>query len=225
MRSKELLWQTSGEKVKSILLNWRFPRAQSVLVKQKLSSLASILHVMSGGNQAPHITCRMQFWPDSMRLMASSIMLWGCFSPAGTERLVSVDRERNKAKCRDFLNENQRAQTGPIKLTLTMTLSSQPRQTRSDLVNVLECPGQSPDLTPIKRLWRELKVAIAQTVSIQPGRMWEDLQRRMAANPQIQMCKACLVIPKTTTKGASTKNLKDLKVYVNVMLCNFVICL
>jgi hypothetical protein len=41
-----------------------------------------------------------------------SIMLWGCFSAAGTGRLVGIEAKMNGAKYREFLDENllQRAQ-------------------------------------------------------------------------------------------------------------------
>ena len=41
-----------------------------------------------------------------------SIMLWGCFSAAGTGRLVRIDAQMNRAKNREILDENllQRAQ-------------------------------------------------------------------------------------------------------------------
>uniref|UniRef100_A0A8D0DAV2 Uncharacterized protein n=1 Tax=Sander lucioperca TaxID=283035 RepID=A0A8D0DAV2_SANLU len=35
-----------------------------------------------------------------------SIMLWGCFSAAGTGRLVAVKGKMNAAKYRDILEEN-----------------------------------------------------------------------------------------------------------------------
>ncbi len=35
-----------------------------------------------------------------------SIMLWGCFSAAGTGRLVAIEEKMNSAKCRDILDEN-----------------------------------------------------------------------------------------------------------------------
>jgi hypothetical protein len=35
-----------------------------------------------------------------------SIMLWGCFSAAGTVRLVRIEAKTNRVKYRDILNEN-----------------------------------------------------------------------------------------------------------------------
>jgi hypothetical protein len=35
-----------------------------------------------------------------------SIMLWGCFSAAGTERLVRIEAKMNRAKHREILDLN-----------------------------------------------------------------------------------------------------------------------
>ena len=35
-----------------------------------------------------------------------SIMLWGCFSAAGTGKLVRIEAKMNRAKYREILNEN-----------------------------------------------------------------------------------------------------------------------
>ncbi len=41
-----------------------------------------------------------------VKCACSSLMLWGCFSAAGTEGLVRVEEKLNAPKYRDSLNEN-----------------------------------------------------------------------------------------------------------------------
>uniref|UniRef100_A0AAZ3R6U6 Uncharacterized protein n=1 Tax=Oncorhynchus tshawytscha TaxID=74940 RepID=A0AAZ3R6U6_ONCTS len=79
-----------------------------------------------------------------------SIMLWGCFSAAGTGRLVRIEGKMNRAMYREILVSKLFQSAQDLKLgRRTTTLSTQPRQCRSGFrtsLNVLQWPSQSPDL-------------------------------------------------------------------------------
>ncbi len=87
-----------------------------------------------------------------------------------------------------------------------MTLSKQQEWLIDNSVNVLEWPSQSLGLNAIKYFWRNLKMSASPHPSWQSLR-GEEVRWRMADNCQMQMCKACHIIPKKTwgCKGASTK--------------------
>ena len=95
-----------------------------------------------------------------------SIMLSECFSPAGTGRLVRIERKMNRVKYRSLMKTCSRAlrtsdwgKGSPS--NRTTTLSTQPRQHRSGKsLNVLEWPTPGLDWRPIWHLWRDLKIAL-----------------------------------------------------------------
>jgi hypothetical protein len=85
-----------------------------------------------------------------------SIMLWGCFSAAGTGRLVRIEGKMTGAKYRESLDENllQSAQDLRLGPRFTFQQNNDSKHTakttqewlRNKSLNVLVWPSQRPDL-------------------------------------------------------------------------------
>ena len=66
-----------------------------------------------------------------MKHGGSSIKLWGCFSAAGTGRLVRIEGKMNRVKYREILDENllQSAQDLRLEQNITFQQDNGPKHT------------------------------------------------------------------------------------------------
>ena len=124
-------------------------------------------------------------------------MLWGCFSEAGTGRLVRIEAKMNGAKYREILDDKLHQSAQDLRLermftfqqdndTAKHTAKTTQEWHRDKSLNVLEWLSQSPDLNLIEHLWRDLKIAVQQR---SPSHLteFERIWRRMGKTLQIHV--------------------------------------
>ncbi len=149
-----------------------------------------------------------------------SIMLWGCFSAAGTGRLVAIEGKLNAAKYRDILDENLLQSAPDLRLgrRFTFQQDNDPKHTakitkewlHNNSVTVLEWPSQSPDLNPIEHLWRDLKMSVHQRLPSNLTELERICKEEWQRIPKSRCEKLVASFPKRlmavlNQKGASTK--------------------
>ncbi len=160
-----------------------------------------------------------------------SIMLWGCFSAAGTSCpvlsdfnqsswLVEIEGKMNASKYSDILDENllQSAQDLRLGRRFTFQQDNDPKHTakitkewlHNNSVTVLEWPSQSPDLNPIEHLWRDLNMAAHQCLPSNLTELERICKEEWQRIPKSRCEKLVASFPKRlmavlNQKGASTK--------------------
>ncbi|CDQ97102.1 unnamed protein product [Oncorhynchus mykiss] len=147
-------------------------------------------------------------------------MLWGCFSAAGTERLVKIEGKRNGAKYRENFDENlfQSAQDLRLGRRFTFQQNNDPKHTakttqewfHNKSLNVLEWPSQSLDLTRIEHLWRDLKIAVQRRSPSNLTELERICREERENLPKYRCAKLVASYPRRleaviAAKGASTK--------------------
>jgi len=83
------------------------------------------------GLNAKHHVWRKPGTIPTVKHGGGSIMLWGCFSAAGTERLVRFEGKMNGAKYREILDENLLQSTQDLrpKRRFTFKQDNEPKHT------------------------------------------------------------------------------------------------
>ncbi len=143
---------------------------------------------------------------------AGSSLMWGCFSAAGTEGLVRVEKKLNAPKYRDSLNENpiqsiqnlRRAEGLPS--NRTMDLNTQQEWL---IDNSLEKP-------------ENVRLPPSNLTELERGRM----RRRIADNCQMLMSKACRIKQKRleAVKASAKYLVKGVNTYAMYLFQFFFIC-
>ncbi len=201
---------------------WRTPRWWQIrfsgLMRPRLElfGLNSKRYVWRKPGTAHHLSNTV----PTVKHGGGSIMLWGCFSAAGTGRLVAIEGKMNAAKYRDILDENllQSAQDLRLGRRFTFQQDNDPKHTakitkewlHNNSVTVLERPSQSPDLNPIEHLWRDLKMAVHQRLPSNLTELERICKEEWQRIPKSRCEKLVASFPKRlmavlNQKGASTK--------------------
>ncbi|KAL0148387.1 hypothetical protein M9458_056287 [Cirrhinus mrigala] len=185
--------------------------------KMELFGLNSKRYVWRKPGTAHHLSNTV---PTVKHGGGSIMMLWGCFSAAGTGRLVAIEGKMNAAKYRDILDENplQSAQDLRLGRRFTFQQDNDPKHTakitkewlHNNSVTVLEWPSRSPDLNPIEHLWRDLKMAVHQRLPSNLTELekickeeWQRIPKSRCEKPAASFPKRLMAV--LDQNGASTK--------------------
>ncbi len=146
----------------------------------------------------PDTTHHMQIIIPKVKCAGSSLMLWSCFSAAGTEGLVRVEEKLNAPKYRNNLNENpvQSIQNLRLGRRFTFQQDKKPKHTARVIYRQLcECSWvvhPEPELEP-NLIFLEKPEHVRLPHPTWQSLRGEEVRRRTADNCQMLMSKACRI--------------------------------
>ena len=147
-------------------------------------------------------------------------MLWGCFSVAGSGRLVRIKGNMNGAMYREIIDKNllQSAQDLRLGQRFTFQQDNDPKHSAKTMqkwlqdksLNVFAEPSQSPDLNTIKYQWRELKIAVQRRSPSNLTQLEKIFREEWEKLPKYRCAKLAASYPKRlvvliAANGAPTK--------------------
>ncbi len=133
-----------------------------------------------------------------VKCAGNSLMLWSCFSAAGTEGLIRIEEKLNAPKYRDSLNKNlvQSIQNLRLGRRFTFQQDNDPKHTaRVAYRELRECPWLAqpqPELEP-NQIFLEKPENVCLPHPTWQSLRGEEVRRRMADNCQMLMSKACRI--------------------------------
>ena len=143
----------------------------------------------------------------TMKHGGGSIMLWGCFSAAGTGNLVRVEKVMKKEQYEKILKGNLKQSAVKVGLGRRFVFQhdNDPKHTSYLLKAKITTPAQSPDQNPIEHLWGELKSRVHARKPSHLQQLEQFAKEEWANIPQDRCLQLVAKVSEKTTGYYSTK--------------------
>ncbi|KAK3552156.1 hypothetical protein QTP86_003113 [Hemibagrus guttatus] len=139
-------------------------------IKELQASLASVKVCVPDTKSKSNTAFQKKNIIPTVKYGGGSVMVWDGFAASGPGRLAVINGTMNSAVYQKILKENVRPSVCDLKLKRTWVLQqdNDPKHTskstsewlKKNKMKTLECPSQSPDLSPIEMLWHDLKKVV-----------------------------------------------------------------